>query len=69
MKSLEYDGTSPARHADAVGDLGHRADIGELLLVIGGEQDAVLIADVDRQRERHAREDDCVVQRDEKEAC
>ena len=40
--------------------------VGELLLVPGHEQDALLLADIHGERERHARKDDGVVERDQK---
>ena len=67
VQSLKGNGTCAAGEADAVGDLGHRADGCKFLLVTGHQQDALLIAGLDGQRERHAREDDNVVQRDLKE--
>ena len=61
----------PVRHrtratgqADAFRDLGHGADRGVLLLVMGNEQDSLLLAGVDGEGQRHAREDDHVIQRD-----
>ena len=38
--------------------------VGEFVFVAGDQQHALFIAGVDRQRERHAREDDDVLQRD-----
>ena len=63
----ERDGAAAAGQADAVGDLGDRADLGELAVVAGIEQDALLVADVDGERDVHGREDDGVVERDEKQ--
>ena len=54
-----------AGQADALGDLGDRADLGELAVVARDEQDALLVADVDGQRHVHGGEDDGVVERDE----
>jgi hypothetical protein len=62
VQALKGDGARSAGQADAVGDLGHGADIGELLLVMGDEEDPVLLTHVHRERERHAREDDGVVE-------
>ena len=53
----------PGRRTRSV-TLGDGADGGEFLLMAGHEQHALLIAGVDRQRDRHAREDDHVVERD-----
>ena len=55
-----------AGQADGVRDLGDGADLGELGLVTGDEQDALLVADVDGQRDVHGREDDGVVERNQK---
>ena len=68
VQPLQRHGARAAGQADAVGDLGDRADGGEFLLVPGHEQDALLLADVHGERERHAREDDGVVQRDQEKA-
>ena len=62
--ALQSDRARAAREADAFGDLRHRADRGVLLLVMRHEQDALLIAGIDGESERHAREDDHVIQRD-----
>ena len=56
-----------AGQADALGDAGDRADRGVLALVARDEQDALLVADVDRQRDVHGREDDGVVEGDEEQ--
>ena len=63
----QRDGAAAAGQADAVGDLGDRADLGVLALVARDEQDALLVADVDRERDVHGREDDGVVQGDQQE--
>ena len=68
VEALERDGAGAAGQADAVGDLGDGADGGEVLLVPGHEQHALLLAGVHGERERHAREDDGVVQRDQKKS-
>ena len=46
-------------------DAGDRADGRVLAVVARDEQDALLVADVDRQRDVHRREDDGVVEGDE----
>ena len=51
MEALERDGAGAARQADAVGDLGDRADVGKFVLMSGNEQDSFLLAGVDRERE------------------
>ena len=45
-----------------VGDLGDRADLRELALMAGNEQDGGLVAHVDGQRHVHRGEDDGVVE-------
>ena len=65
----ERDGAAAAGQADVVGDLGDRADLGELALVARDEQDALLVAHVDGKRHIHGGEDHRVVQRDEQEGC
>ena len=47
--------------ADAFGHLGHGSDLRVLLLVLGDEQDALFVADVDRQGDGHAGEDNGVL--------
>jgi hypothetical protein len=68
VNSLERDGASAARQPDAVHDLGDCADVGKFGFVSGNEQNSLLLAGVDRERERHARERDDVVERYQKKA-
>ena len=56
------DRTAAAGKADLLGDLGDRADLEELVLVTRHEHDALVVADVDRQRDAHVWEDDGVVE-------
>ena len=63
------DGTAAAGEPDVVGDLGDRADLGELALVAGNEQHTLLVAHADGKRHIHGGEDHRVVQRDEQERC
>jgi hypothetical protein len=65
VEALEGDGTAAAGKADAVGDVRHGADGGELFALARHEDDALLRADVDRQRDGHCREDDRVVDRNQ----
>ena len=67
VEALERDGGRAARQADAVGDPGDRADRGVLALALRDEQHALLVTDVDGQRDVHLREDDDVVERDEQQ--
>ena len=46
----------------ALGHLGDDADLRVRIVVPGHEQHAIVAADVDRQRDRHAREDHRVVE-------
>ena len=62
-------GLGPARQADPVRHLGDGADGSERVVVARHEQHAVFVAGVDRQGDVHRREDDGVVERDEKERC
>ena len=59
------DRTAAAGQADLLGDLGDRADLEELVLVARHEHDALVIADVDRQRDAHVGEHDGVVEGDQ----
>ena len=61
----EGDRVAAAGQADLLGDLGDRADLEELVLVARHEHDALVIADVDRQRDAHVREHDRVVEWDQ----
>ena len=64
----DRDRAAAAGQADLLGDLGDRADLEELVLVARDEHDALVIADVDRQRDAHVREHDGVVERDQPQA-
>ncbi len=68
VKPLEGHRACAAGKADAVDDLGDRADVGKFIFVSGNEQDSLLLAGVDREREGHAREDHDIVERDQKKA-
>ena len=63
----QRDRLQPARKPHVLVHRGHDADLGELVFVPGNEQHSLLGADVNRQGDRHIREDDSVVQWDEKE--
>ncbi len=65
VEALERDGAGATGQADAVGDLGDGADVGKFVFVSGNEQDSFLLAGVDRERQRHAREGHDVVERDQ----
>ena len=67
VEPFERDRDGAARQPDAVGHARDGADRGVLALVLGDEQHALLVADLDRQRHVHVREDDDVVERDEQE--
>ena len=68
VEALERDRATAAGQPDAIGDLRDRADLRVLVLVLGNEQDAVLVADVDGQGDVHVGEDDDVFQGDEQQA-
>ena len=65
VEPLEGHGPRASRQANPIGDLGDRADVGKFIFVSGNEQDSLLLAGVDRERERHAREGHDVVERDQ----
>jgi hypothetical protein len=66
MEAGERNGEAgAAREADTLGHLGHGSDLRVLLLMLRNEQNALLVADVDRQRDGHAGEDDGVFEGDE----
>jgi hypothetical protein len=56
-----------AGQAHTLGDLRHRADVGEGAVLSRDEQDAIGLADVGGQGDRHAGEDDRVVEGQEDE--
>ena len=60
------DGTAAAGQPHALGYARDRADLGEVGAMARHEQDALVVADVHGQGHVHGREDDGVVQRDEK---
>ena len=68
MEAVQRDCEPAARQPDAIGDLGDGADLRVLVLVLGHEQHALLVADVDSEGHVHVGEDDDVFQRDEEEA-
>ncbi len=63
----ERHGAATAGQPHVVGDLGDRADLGELPVMAGDEQHALLLAGVDGKGHVHRGEDDCVVQGEEQE--
>ena len=67
MEAVQRDGVAAAGQPHRVGHLGHGADLRVLAFVLGHEQHALLVADVDGQRHAHVGEDDDVVQRHEQE--
>jgi hypothetical protein len=68
VQPLQRERAPSAGQPHPVGHFGDRAHGRELLPVTGHEQYTLFVAGLDGQRERHAREDDDVVQRDEKKA-
>ena len=60
-------GPRAAGQADAVGDLGDRADLGERPVVARDQQHALLVPDIDGEGHIHGGEDDCVVEGNEQE--
>ena len=68
VETVEGDRAPAAGKPDAVGHLGDGADLRVPVLVLGHEQDALLVADVDGQGDVHVREDDEVFQGDEQKA-
>jgi len=67
MQAGQCDGVGAAGQPDMIGHLGDGADLRVLLLVLRHQQDARFVADVDRQRDGHAREHDGVLERDEQQ--
>ena len=67
VEAVQRHGGVAAGQPHPVGHLGDGADLGVLAVVLGDEQHALLVADVDRQGHVHVGEDDDVVERDEQE--
>jgi len=67
MQARESNGVAASGETDAIGNLGHGADLRVLVLVLRDEQNAILIACVDRQGDGHAREHHGVLERDEQQ--
>ncbi len=65
--ALELHAAASAGEADALGDVRDRADLRVLAVVARHEQDAIVVAGVDRQRDVHRGEDDGVVEGDDEE--
>ena len=65
VEAVQRHRSAATRQADGVGDLGHGADLRVLAVVLGHEQHALFVTDVDRQRHVHIGEDDDVVEGDE----
>ena len=61
----DRDRVAAAGQPQLLADLGDRADLEELVLVARHEHDALVIADVDGQRDAHAGEHDGVLERDQ----
>ena len=68
VQAVQRDRATAAGETNAVGDLGDGADLRVLVLVLGHEQHALLVADVDGEGHVHVGEDDDVFQRDEEQA-
>ena len=68
VQALEHDGASRRRAGGRGRRPRRRCRRSRSPARAGHEQHALLVAGVDGQRERHAREDDDVVQRDKKKA-
>ena len=65
--ALELRAAPAAGQADDLGDVGDRADLGEVVVVTGDEEHLLLTRDVDGKRDVHRREDDGVVEGYEEE--
>ena len=58
-------GRAAAARTTSLDHLGDDADAAVLAVVLGEEEDAILLADVDRQGRGNAGEDKCIVKRDQ----
>ena len=67
VEPRERHGARAAGQADPVHDLGDGADARELALVARNEQHALLVADVERERNVHVGKDDYVFERYEQQ--
>ena len=67
VQAVQVHGAAAAGHAHALAHLGDRADLRVRAFVARDEQHALLVADVDGDRDVHVGEDDEVVQRYEEQ--
>ena len=67
VQAVQGDRATAAGEADAIGHLGDGADLRVLVVVLGHEQHAILVADVDGEGDVHVGEDDEVFQGDEEQ--
>ncbi len=65
MASRDREGAAAARQADLLDDVGDGADVGVVAAVAGDQEDALLVADVDRQGHVHVGENDDLVEGDQ----
>ena len=67
MQAIERNCATAAGKPNPVGHLGDRPHLRVLVVVLGNEQHALLVADVDRESHVHVGEDDDVFQGDEQQ--
>src|SRR5207247_1528002 len=67
MQAGKGNGAPAAGQADPLDDLAHCANLRVLLALLRDKQHAVLLADLDGERDVHVRENDGVFQRNEQE--
>jgi hypothetical protein len=65
MLRLDGDRMPPSREANALGNRGDDADLGEFRVVARNEHDALVIAHRDGERDAHAGKDDGVIEGDQ----
>jgi hypothetical protein len=67
VHGLDGDRAAAAGEAHSLDDVRDRADARELVALARHQDHALLVADIDCQRDRHVREDDGVVNRDQQQ--
>ena len=65
VEAVQHDGAAAAGQAHLLRHLGDDADRRVLRLVARDEEDALGVADLERQRDGHGGEDDCLFERDQ----
>ena len=69
MQSLKRDGVSASRQLDALGHFRDHSNLCVRVAVPRHQEDMLVVAGIERQRDWHSRENDSVVQRNQRKSC